>query len=454
MVSETQNLTGNPSDLIAEQSIIGYMLIDKKWAITATSSLKETDFYTHEHQKIFSAIQCILNEKKSLDVVTVWDIIGDKTLLSSLGGPKYLMEIQSNIPPVTDIEILIKKLKKLSVLRDIIRISQFAISKAQQEDADSTKVLDETQSEFVKLAKTEISDQIVSISNVLQCSTDILQKIKRHEKFVVGFPTGFLNVDEMTSGLQPGNFMIIAGRPSMGKTAFALNMARKMSKDHNLPILFVSLEMGKTEIGFRILATETKLSLTSIKNGKLKEPQWEYLEKSITKMKDCPLYFDFSTSPDISDIRATSRKWMYEMEKQNQKLAAVFVDYLQLLSCRSMGSREQEISYISRSLKGLARELEIPIVALSQLNRKPEERGRQGIPQLADLRESGALEQDADVVCSLYRPIVYSKDEKHKGFAKLIILKQRNGPIGEIPLTFNEKCVIFEDRRTEIENEL
>lgn len=447
-------MDNTPSDSFAEQAVLGACLVDKKWAITA-SKLKESDFTVSQHRCLFKAVQKMLEEKKeNIDVVSIWEYIKETKEFEDLGGRQYALTLTNVVPTFNHTETYIDKLRHLSVLRDVIRISQFAIIKAQENGADSTKVLDETQVELTKLAETGSFDQIVTVGEVLLCSTEVLQKVRQNEKYVVGFPTGFLDVDEFTSGLQPGNFMIIAGRPSMGKTAFALNMAEKMARDHALPSLFVSLEMGKTEIGFRLLSSSTKLPLKSIKKADLKDTQWTQLEQSVMKLKDCPLYFDFSTSPDISDIRATARKWMYEMQKKNQRLAAIFVDYLQLMSCRSMNNREQEIAYISRSLKSLARELEVPVVALSQLNRKPEERGRQGIPQLSDLRESGALEQDADVVCALYRPIVYSKDEKHRGMAKLIMMKQRNGPIGDIPLIFDENCVTFDSVQGKVDYDL
>jgi len=268
-----------------------------------------------------------------------------------------------------------------------------------------------------------------------------------NNKYVTGVPTGFKEFDKLTAGLQPSNLIIVAGRPSMGKTAICLNMAMHVAIKEKRPVLFFSLEMSDQEMGLRLLCGLARINLRSVREGFLARKSWPAITNVASEIASSPLYFDFSTSASIMDIRSAARRYAYEMKQKGTPLALVVIDYLQLMhGGGAVESRQQEISEISRSLKALARELQVPVIALSQLNRRPEDQGRAGRPQLSDLRESGAIEQDADVVAAIFREEVYKRDDPDlKGKAKLFILKQRNGPIGDVDLNFLEEYTLFVD---------
>jgi replicative DNA helicase len=257
----------------------------------------------------------------------------------------------------------------------------------------------------------------------------------------------------MTAGLQPSNLIIIAGRPSMGKTAICLNIAEHVAIKEKRPVVFFSLEMSDQEMGLRLLCSQARINLRSVREGFLARKSWPTITNVASQIAAAPLYFDFATSPSVLDIRSAARRWAYDLKQKGNPLALVIIDYLQLMrGPGNMESRQQEISEISRSLKGLARELQVPVIALSQLNRKPEERGREGRPQLSDLRESGAIEQDADLVAAIFREEVYKRDDPDlKGKAKLFVLKQRNGPIGDVDLNFLDDFTRFVDPSPEEE---
>jgi replicative DNA helicase len=270
---------------------------------------------------------------------------------------------------------------------------------------------------------------------------------------VTGVPTGFTDFDALTSGLQPANLIIVAGRPSMGKTTIVMNMAEHIAIDKKIPVIFFSLEMSHQELAMRLLCSRAMLSLGEVRRGYMARRNWPRITTAASEIAESPFYFDFTTSPTILELRSAARRYAHDLARKGQTLGLICIDYLQLMrGDGSQESRQQEIAEISRGLKGLARELQVPVIALSQLNRKPEDKGREGRPQLSDLRESGAIEQDADLVMAIFREEVYRRDDPDlKGKAKIFILKQRNGPIGDIDLTFLNEFTRFVNPERQLE---
>jgi replicative DNA helicase len=288
---------------------------------------------------------------------------------------------------------------------------------------------------------------------LMQGAVETLEHMANSGKIVTGIETGYIEIDTMTAGFQPANLIIVAGRPSMGKTTLVLNMAEHMAVDNKRPVVFFSLEMSHQELALRLLCSRATLSLGEVRRGYLARKNWPRITSAASEIAEAPLYFDFATSPTMLEIRSASRRYAHDLSRKNEKLSAVVIDYLQLMRGEGVQeSRQQEISEISRGLKAMARELNVPVIALSQLNRKPEDRARDGRPQLSDLRESGAIEQDADVVMAIYREELYKRDDPDlKGKAKIFLLKQRNGPVGDINLTFLDECTRFVNPERELE---
>jgi replicative DNA helicase len=288
---------------------------------------------------------------------------------------------------------------------------------------------------------------------LMQGAVETLEQMAKSGNAVTGVPTGYIELDSMTSGFQPANLIIVAGRPSMGKTSLVMNMAEHVAVDKKTPVVFFSLEMSHQELALRLLCSRALLNMGEVRRGYLARKNWPRITSTASEIADAPLIFDFATSPTILELRSAARHYAHQLQRKGTKLGLVIIDYLQLMRGEAGSeSRQQEISEISRGLKGLARELQVPVIALSQLNRKPEERGREGRPQLSDLRESGAIEQDADVVMAIYREEVYRRDDPDlKGKAKIFVLKQRNGPVGDIDLGFLNDCTRFVNPERQLE---
>ncbi len=374
--------------------------------------------------------------------------------LADVGGQSYLFHLTNLVPSALHVEHYARIVKEKAILRQMISAARKVAADCYAQKEEAQEMLDKAQQLFFSLAESKTSRGMTPASQIMQGAIAALENLVESNKFVTGVATGFKEFDRLTRGLQASNLIIVAGRPSMGKTAFCLNIAEHVAIKEKRPVVFFSLEMSDQEIGLRLLCSQANLNLRSVREGFLARKSWPTITNVASQIASAPLYFDFSTSPSVLDVRASARRWAHELKQKGNPLALIIIDYLQLM--RGSGNaenRQQEISEISRSLKGLARELKVPVVALSQLNRRPEERGREGRPQLSDLRESGALEQDADLVAAIFREEVYKRDDPDlKGKAKLFVLKQRNGPIGDVDLNFLEDFTRFADPAPEEES--
>jgi replicative DNA helicase len=427
-----------PQSHEAEVAVLGSMLAEKESMLKAMDLLREDDFYEGAHQQIFTAIRELHDKNITPDIVTVGDLLQRNDVLADVGGHAYLMHLVNTVPVALHVEHYARIVKEKSILRQMISLARSVQSDCYMQKDEARHLLDKAQQEFFALAESKSERGMVTSSRLMQETIQTLEKLFESNKLITGIPTGFKELDKMTKGFQPANLIIVAGRPSMGKTSFVMDIAAHVAIKEKRPVLFFSLEMSGQEMGLRLVSSLAKINLRSTAEGFLPRKSWPNITNVASEIAAAPLLFDFSTSPSIMDIRASSRRYAHELKQKGNPLGLIIIDYLQLLTGSGPAeSRQQEVSEISRSLKALARELNIPVVALSQLSRRPEERGREGRPQLSDLRESGAIEQDADLVAAIFREEVYKRDDPDlKGKAKLFILKQRNGPVGDIDLYF------------------
>jgi replicative DNA helicase len=440
-----------PQSREAEMAVLGSMLVEKESLLKALDLLREEDFYDETHRRVFSAVRALHDRNVTADVVTV----GDELERTGGGAARpFLFDLTNLVPSALHVEHYARIVREKSLLRHMIAIAREVAAESHAPQDDAQTLLDRAQQKFFILAQARATKGMTSAGALMQTAVTTLEKMAESNKLMTGVSTGFTELDKMTSGLQPANLVIIAGRPSMGKTAFCLNIAEHVAIKEKRPVVFFSLEMSEQEIGLRLLCSQARINVRSVREGFLSRKSWPTITNVASQIASAPLYFDFSTSPSILDIRSSARRWAHEMNQKNNPLALIVIDYIQLLhGGGAVESRQQEISEISRSIKGLARELQVPVIALSQLNRRPEDRGREGRPQLSDLRESGALEQDADVVAAIFREEVYRRDDPDlKGKAKLFVLKQRNGPIGDVDLNFLSEFTKFVDPAPEGEN--
>jgi replicative DNA helicase len=436
-----------PQAIEAEMAVLGAMLIEREAQAKALDLLDESCFYKSAHQHIFRIIAHLFSEGAAVDVVTVGEQLKNERLLSDIGGSSYLTDLTHLLPTAANIDHYARLVKEKAVLRQLITVSTRIVASAYAQQTDVAALLDEAEHHIFAIAQSKAERGFVHVSELVHDVIETVEKLYQRKSHVTGVPTGFAELDTMTSGFQPSNLVIIAGRPSMGKTSFALNIAEHVAIHEKRPVALFSLEMSREELMLRMLCSQARVDSHKVRRGYLEKKYWNTLTASASQIAEAPIFIDDSSALSVLEMRARSRRLAAEMAAKGTPLAMIVVDYLQLM--RGMGrveSRQQEISEISRSLKGLARDLRVPVVALSQLSRRPEERGREGRPQLSDLRESGAIEQDADLVAFLFREEVYKPQElDNQGKAKIIIAKQRNGPTGEFELTFIREYTKFEN---------
>ncbi len=436
-----------PQNLEAEQSIIGSILQENQALNAAMEVISQRDFYSEAHRKIFSAILELSDRNEPTDLITLSNILKNKNQLDQVGGVAYLASLVDNVPSSANIAYYAKIVREKSILRTLIGTATDILGKSYNTGADVDEVLDAAEHAIFDISEHKIRPSFFAIKDIIKSSFKTIEKLYESKELITGVPTGFEKLDEYTSGLQRSDLIIIAGRPSMGKTAFALNIAQYAALEAGTPAAVFSLEMSKEQLAMRMLASTAKVDSQRIRKGFLGETDWPKLTMAAGSLSEAPIFIDDTPAITVLEMKAKARRLKAEFG-----LGLVIVDYLQLM--RSGGgreSREQEISEISRSLKALAKELSVPVIALSQLNRKVEDRTNRR-PQMADLRESGAIEQDADVIAFIYRDEVYNKSEDNpeKGIAEVIIAKQRNGPTGTVKLAFLEKFTSFENlARTE-----
>ncbi len=450
----TNNEAGTPPhSLEAEMAVLGSMLVEREAVVKALDTLHIEDFYKETHRLIFEAILKLHNQNQEADVITVGEALKMSSGFQSAGGPSLLVELAERVPTALHVDHYAKIVHQKSLLRSLIENARRISRDAQSGGKQADELVDEAQEYFFKVGQRQRRREFYSAGDLMQGAVESLEQMAKSGNMVTGVPTGYVELDAMTSGFQPSNLIIVAGRPSMGKTTIVLNMCEYMAVDKKIPCVFFSLEMSNQELALRLLCSKAMLNMGEIRRGYMARKNWPRITNAASEIAEAPLYFDFTTSPTILELRSASRRYAHELERKGQKLGLIAIDYLQLMrGDGSTESRQQEISDISRGLKGLARELNVPVIALSQLNRKPEDKGREGRPQLSDLRESGALEQDADMVMAIYREEVYRRDDPDlKGKAKLFVLKQRNGPIGDVNLNFLNEYTRFVNPERELD---
>jgi replicative DNA helicase len=436
-----------PQNLEAEQSVLGGILLDNLALNTVLEILEANDFYSEAHRRIFTAAAELSNRNEPCDLITLSNLLKDQKRLEQVGGMAYLASLVDNIGSAANIAFYAKIIKEKSVLRRLIGAATEILTKSYDAGMEIDQVLDQAEHAIFEISEDKIRRSFYPMKEIIKDSFKTIERLYANKELVTGVTTGFDKLDEITSGLQNSDLIIIAGRPSMGKTAFALNIAQNAALEAGIPVAVFSLEMAREQLATRMLAAEARVDSQRLRKGFLGETDWPKLTTAAGRLSEAPIFIDDTPAITVIEMKAKARRL-----KAEAGLGLIVLDYLQLMRGGAYkDSREQEISEISRSLKSLAKELNIPVIALSQLNRKVEDRTSRR-PQMADLRESGAIEQDADVIAFIYRDEVYNRsdDNPDKGIAEIIIGKQRNGPTGTVKLAFQEKYTRFENlARTE-----
>ena len=423
-----------------ERAILGGLLLDNDALSKVMGVLSPDHFYREAHRHVFRAMMDLFNRSEPVDWITLTAELKKAGLLETVGGPAFLTDLADAVPSAANILHYTDKVKEKAVLRQLIGASTEISTRCYDDHASIDEFLDEAEQIIFKVGESRIQTGFVHVQDIMKDSFSTIESLYERKENVTGVPSGFHDLDKDTAGFQRSDLIIIAGRPSMGKTSFALNVAMNAAIDSGVPTAVFSLEMSKEQLGLRILCSKAKVNLKNLRTGYLSDRDWGSLTLAVGNISEAPLYIDDTPAINTLELRAKARRL-----KKERGLGMIIVDYLQLMrGATRYDSREKEISEISRSLKALAKELNVPVLALSQLNRKVEDRPNKR-PQLADLRESGAIEQDADVIIFIYRDEVYNKSEDNpkKGEAEVIIGKQRNGPIGVAHVHFKAEFSSF-----------
>lgn len=438
-----------PQAVEIEKIVLGALMIDKDAFSMVSELLVPETFYEPRNQKIYDAIRTLNMNENPVDVATVINQLQKNGVLENVGGPAYVIELSSHVASSAHIEYHAHILAQKYLARQLISFSSRIETKAFDETVDIDELMQEAEGNLFEISQKNMKQDYTQIDPVIQQAVEILQNASQNSGGLTGIPTGYTKLDEMTSGWQKSDLVIIAGRPAMGKTSFALSVAKNIAVDYHEPIAFFSLEMNNVQLVNRLISNTCEIAGNKILNGQLTPDEWERLDKNLRKLTGTPLYIDDTPGLSVFELRTKARRLVRE-----KGVKIIMIDYLQLMNANGMkfGSRQEEVSTISRSLKGLAKELDIPILALSQLNRTVENReGLEGKrPQLSDLRESGAIEQDADMVLFVHRPEYYHifTDEKGNdlhGMAQIIIAKHRKGATGDVLLTFRGEFTRFQN---------
>lgn len=426
-----------PHNLEAESSLLGAILIDPDAIVRVADLVSVDDFYDERHQRIFEAINKLYEKHSPIDVLTLSDQLKSGGFLDVVGGSAYLTDLTNYVPTAAHVEEYANIVAQKAIRRRLIKASQNMVSFGYNETTSIQDLIESAESELFKVSQQHVKQDIASIEDILAESFERLDDLHKDKGKIRGVPTGLRDLDNVLAGLQRSDLIIIAARPSMGKTALTLNLAHNIATKTELPVLLFSLEMSKEQIVDRMLSMESGVDAWNIRTGNLSDSDFEKIGQAMGTLSEAPIYIDDTPGITISDMRTKARR-----EQHQRQLGAIMVDYLQLMSggARFGGdfNRVQEISEISRGLKAIARELNVPVVALSQLSRSVESRSPQ-IPQLADLRESGSIEQDADVVAFIYREDYYNPDTDRKNITDIFIKKHRNGPVGQVELYFDKE---------------
>ena len=443
MAKDDQILNVQPHSEEAELAVLGSMLSSKDAVSKSFQWLKAEHFYKDAHGKIFSAMEKLFDDNQPVDTLSVSDLLKKNKELDSVGGIYFLTGLVEAVPTAAHVEKYSKIVLEKALLRNLITLSQNISKEAYDQSKDASEILESVEQSIFNITQNRLKEGFEQLNPIMIEALDDLEKKRAQGGSVTGVPSGLLDLDDLTSGFQNGELVIIAGRPAMGKTALALSMMRNASVEANLGVGMFSLEMSNQSLAMRLLCAEAKVNQHFVRTGKLPQKLWKNLGVAAGDLEKAPIYLDDTPALTVRELRAKARRL-----KSEKDISMIIVDYLQLMQGpRRVENRQQEISVISRSLKALAKEINVPVVALSQLSRAVEQRQDKN-PQLSDLRESGAIEQDADVVIFLYRPFVYDNDED-EGLAKIIVAKQRNGPTGKLDATFIRQYARFENMSKE-----
>jgi replicative DNA helicase len=436
-----------PQNLDAERSVLGGVLLDNNAIHKIGEILHGEDFYRESHRKIFEAMVRLEEKGEPVDLITLNQELQRMGKLQEVGGATYLASLTDQVPTAANVLYYARIVKDKSIVRQVIEASTKIASQGYEGTEDAIQFLDRSEQTILEISRKQRRKGFIPIRDILQQSFKSIEEAFGKKELVTGIPTAFKDFDRITCGLQRSDLIIVAGRPSMGKTAFALNIARNVAVMTRAPVAIFSLEMSKEQLVFRMLSSEAEIEATKLRSGQFGRSDWPKLTQAADILSQAPIFIDDSPVISVMEMRGKARQM-----KSEQDIGLIIVDYLQLMEGSGRAeSRVQEISEISRSLKQLAKELDLPLIALSQLNRAVENRTDKR-PMLADLRESGAIEQDADVIAFLYREETYYKDRPEcRGKAEVIIGKQRNGPVGKLELTFRAECTRFYDLESRYE---
>ena len=433
------NLNLQPQSIEAELAVLGAMLSSKDAISKALQWLRSHHFYKESHSKIFLVMSDLFDKGEPIDTISVINKLKKNKQIDNVGGAYFITGLVESVPTAANVESYAKIVLEKFMLRELIRASHELSKDAYNDRQDVGEILDAAEQTIFSITQDRLRGGFMPIEGILHDTFKNLDRIASNPGSVTGVASGLIDLDEITSGFQKGDLVIIAGRPSMGKTALALSVMRNAAIDFKVPVGMFSLEMANHQLAQRLLCAEGRVDSHLVRTGKLPKNQWKNLSLAVGSLAEAEIYLDDTPAITVLELRAKARRL-----KAEKNLGLIIIDYLQLMQGpRNIESRQQEISNISRSLKALAKELDIPVIALSQLSRAVEQRSDHR-PQLSDLRESGAIEQDADVVIFLYRSWVYSREEEDKGKAQAIVAKQRNGPIGTVNLSFIDRFARFE----------
>ncbi|MBI4343632.1 MAG: replicative DNA helicase [Candidatus Omnitrophica bacterium] len=428
-----------PQSLEAEQAVLGSMLLEEQAVVQAAELLDDAAFYKDAHRKLFAALIALYRASVPVDLVTVTEELRKRGLLEEVGGPAYLTTLTSVVPTAANAEHYCRIVKQKAILRHLIRASTQIAAESYEEATEPDVLLDKAETLIFDIASKKVKRDAVAMKEIIKSSIEMIDALYQRKGAITGLPTGFVELDQQLAGLQPAEFIVVAGRPAMGKSSFALCVAEHVALAEKTGVALFSLEMSKDHLVQRMLCAHARINAHSVRTGMLAASDWPNLTKAAGKLSEAPIFIDDSASLSILELRAKARRL-----KSRHDIGLLIVDYLQLMNEASAAeNRQQEISVISRGLKALARELNVPVIAVSQLSRAPERR-ESFRPRLSDLRESGAIEQDADVVLMLFREDYYNPTDENKGVAEVLIAKQRNGPTGTVKLAFIKEYTRFE----------
>jgi replicative DNA helicase len=430
-----------PQNLEAERSVLGAILLDNHALNAVLERIRPEDFFLDHHRRAFQQMIALAETQRAIDLVTLTEELHRRGELEAAGGAAYLASLVDGVPRVSNIEHYARIVKEKAVLRNLVHAAHAIQQRAMEAEEEADAILDQAESSIFQLAEDRIRTGLVGAGDLVRENFDRLERIYKEGRQVTGVATGYFQLDNLTSGLQPSELIIIAARPSLGKTSLALNLAENAAIRAGQPVAIFSLEMSKESLLQRLIASVARVDTHKFRTGSLNRQDWRSMTDSLGVISQAPLWIDDSASATVTEIGAKARRL-----KREKGLTLVIVDYLQLIAARGrFGNRNEEVSSITRGLKGLAKELRVPLVVLSQLTRSPEREERR--PQLADLRESGAIEQDADVVLFIHRPHAYKKDPtpEERDLAEIIIAKQRNGPTDKVRFVFVGRYTRFEE---------